>query len=342
MVWLFEQFISVGKQAIASATFWTALGSVGAVGALLFAGRQLFLTRKIEAYKLLCEDDTQFWSDSVVAERSALACVLLREPQNFALIEAHVHDVLGFFEDMGLMLRKGIAPLELVWCSSSHYILRYWPTLEWFIEEDRRRSHDPNYYKDFEYLHRRILRFETKKLGRPFVWTAALRQEFLEDEILLEIRVASEDDLEKLEEIESRSFTTDAFSFEDFEAAYQEQRTWFFVAHVLNEPVGYILGAVSTDGKDAEIESLAVEPEYRRCGIGERLLNHLLARLSREGVQTCRLAVATDAPAALTLYQRAEFTRTSTVAAYYSDGSDAYTMEKRLEYVGPDPRPNLG
>jgi ribosomal-protein-alanine N-acetyltransferase len=312
------------------ATFWTAIGAVGTIGALVFAGRQLYLTRKIEAYKLLCEDDEKFAAAVMVAERSALARTLLTDSSNFTVIDSHVHDVLGFFEEMGLMLRKGIAPRELVWCSFSHYILRYWPTLQPFIDHDRRESGDHNYYADFEYLHNRIWKYENKKLGRKFSLSNSDRRAFLEDEVHVDLRIVAERDIEKLEEIESRSFVTDAFDFDAFQKAYEEQRTWFFVASVLDEPVGYILGSVSGDGRSGEIESVAVEPEYRRCGVGRKLIIHLLARLQREGVEDCELEVKPASENAVRLYESLGFRRTATLENYYTDGSPAHQMHKRL------------
>lgn len=319
-----------------SEAFWTAVAALATLVGLGFAGRQLFLGRTIEAYRFLSEDDEFFESDTMRAARSNLARVLLQDSSNHELVGKASSRVIDVFEDLGLLLRKRVAPLDLMWNSKvGDYVLWYWPVLKSFVEEDRRLERNENYYTDFQGLYEAVVAHEQKKLHGDFSPpTKEELDEFIKDELNVEIRVVDKNDLEAVEEIESRTFTTDAYDYKAFEEAYEEQRTWFLVATILNKIVGYVLGSVTIDGSEGEIISLAVELECHRCGIEERLLSHLVARLKREGVKSVCLQVAVSNGVAREMYEEAGFHVVETVTDYYVDGSDAHLMKIGLDTSG--------
>lgn len=57
-----------------------------------------------------------------------------------------------------------------------------------------------------------------------------------------------------------------------------------------------IVGAVicGHDGRRGYLNHLAVNPEYRRQGIGRRLVEHCLAGLNAAGIQKCNIMVLKD------------------------------------------------
>lgn len=61
----------------------------------------------------------------------------------------------------------------------------------------------------------------------------------------------------------------------------------------LAEEDGVLAGAVlcSTDGRRGYLHHLAVDPQFRRRGIGRALVEHSLDCLRREGIQKCHIFV---------------------------------------------------
>lgn len=81
---------------------------------------------------------------------------------------------------------------------------------------------------------------------------------------------------------------------------------------------------------EAEILTLAVSPESRRCGSGRALVLAALESATDRGARTCFLEVSRSNTAAFQLYVSAGFHETGVRKAYYADGSDALVMEKTL------------
>jgi ribosomal-protein-alanine N-acetyltransferase len=73
---------------------------------------------------------------------------------------------------------------------------------------------------------------------------------------------------------------------------------------------------------EAHIATLAVHPEYRRQGIGERLLAVALEAAQRKGMQTATLEVRAPNISAQALYQCFGFTVVGCRPRYYQDNQD--------------------
>jgi ribosomal-protein-alanine N-acetyltransferase len=87
------------------------------------------------------------------------------------------------------------------------------------------------------------------------------------------------------------------------------------VAHVGDRPVGLVIAlAVAAD---AEIVTLGVLPEFRRHGIGGRLLAWAADRSRRSGCRRLLLEVAEDNPAARALYGKLGFSQVGRRPSYY-------------------------
>ncbi|PWR20243.1 GNAT family N-acetyltransferase [Zavarzinia aquatilis] len=80
-------------------------------------------------------------------------------------------------------------------------------------------------------------------------------------------------------------------------------------------PGGFILLRVAAD--EAEVITLAVDPGWRRRGIGGRLLAAGLGRATQAGATTAFLEVAIDNIAAIALYREAGFTEVGRRRNYY-------------------------
>lgn len=73
------------------------------------------------------------------------------------------------------------------------------------------------------------------------------------------------------------------------------------------------------------IVTLAVDPDWRRRGIGERLMRACEARFD---LPRFRLQVRKSNAPAIRLYQRLGYAIVDALPGYYGDGEDAYLMEK--------------
>ncbi len=82
-------------------------------------------------------------------------------------------------------------------------------------------------------------------------------------------------------------------------------------------PVGHIL-------------NIAVDPAFRRQGLGRRLLEYALDYCRYLGAEQVELEVRTNNAAAIQLYQKYGFVIRERVPYYYSDGEDAFVMVKKL------------
>jgi ribosomal-protein-alanine N-acetyltransferase len=133
-------------------------------------------------------------------------------------------------------------------------------------------------------------------------------------------------DLKGVLEIEAAAFRRDAFPSEVFLELHQRCPDSFLVAKRSGKIVGYIASLLEDSG--AEIVSLAVDPTYRRLGIGRSLMMHMLAKLRASGVRRVSLTVRPANRAATRLYSALGFHPVRRLSQYYADGCDAIEMQR--------------
>jgi ribosomal-protein-alanine N-acetyltransferase len=78
------------------------------------------------------------------------------------------------------------------------------------------------------------------------------------------------------------------------------------------------------------VSTIDVHPDFRRLGLGTRLMNLAEANLREMGLKKYTLQVEVDNEAAIKLYQKLGFSISRTLPGYYEDEKDAYLMEKPL------------
>jgi [ribosomal protein S18]-alanine N-acetyltransferase len=78
-----------------------------------------------------------------------------------------------------------------------------------------------------------------------------------------------------------------------------------------------------TAAGEAELLTIAVEPQRRREGIGAGLLHHVITQSKGSGAEVMFLEVAEDNTPAITLYTRAGFQLAGRRPHYYDDSIDA-------------------
>lgn len=98
-------------------------------------------------------------------------------------------------------------------------------------------------------------------------------------------------------------------------------RLWVAVAPG-KRVVGYTGVEVSTLGGEADIVNLAVDPGYRRRGVGRLLLAHAVAHCRRRGVALLWLRVRARNRGARAFYRRCGFLAAGRFRGYYDDPQD--------------------
>ncbi len=118
---------------------------------------------------------------------------------------------------------------------------------------------------------------------------------------MINIREASEKDIDAMEIIETSSFSV-PWSRQAFEESFENRYTKLFVAEDGDKVIGYsVIGLIVPD---AEILNVAVDPEYRRQGIGEMLIDSLIALGDKEDVSDFFLEVRESNEPAIELYRK--------------------------------------
>lgn len=104
---------------------------------------------------------------------------------------------------------------------------------------------------------------------------------------------------------------------------------FYLAAHAGERIVGF--GGLWAIADQAHIVTLAVQEEYRRHGLGRRLMHELLEEARRRGVTEVTLEVRERNAPAQALYQSLGFRTVARRRHYYSDnGEDALVMELRM------------
>jgi len=120
-------------------------------------------------------------------------------------------------------------------------------------------------------------------------------------------------------------------------------RLWgkaFLVAEVDGRIVGYVMTRVDRGlgyvywkpfKKLGHIVSIAVLPEFRRRGIGTKLMVEAMRRLKEVyEASEAYLEVRVSNDAAIRLYEKLGFRRMKRLRKYYLDGEDAWLMAREL------------
>lgn len=95
------------------------------------------------------------------------------------------------------------------------------------------------------------------------------------------------------------------------------------------ETVGFIVAETNRRGV-GHIISIDVLPDFRRSGLGSKLLRQAETRLQNQNCTFSVLETAVDNAAALAFYKRHQYSVTKVVPRYYSNGVDAFVLEKEL------------
>ncbi len=142
-------------------------------------------------------------------------------------------------------------------------------------------------------------------------------------------------DFERILELEGASFTSDAYSEHTFWYYHQRCPDLFLVAEYEKTILGYLICCIYLQGQKQQrrghIVSIAVDPLYRRRGIGKALVEFTFDYLEALSVAYVEIEVRVDNEAGLRFWRSFGFQQTVTIPRYYSDGCDGFKMHRYFE-----------
>ena len=139
-------------------------------------------------------------------------------------------------------------------------------------------------------------------------------------------------DIPAVHELEERLFPVDAWPRQMFvDELSQPETRRYLIAETSDGIIGYA-GLMCIE-PIADVQTIAVVPEYEGKGIGSALLRELISEGRRRGAADLLLEVRADNPRAQQLYRRFGFEQIHVRRKYYRDGVDALIMRLELASV---------
>lgn len=145
------------------------------------------------------------------------------------------------------------------------------------------------------------------------------------------LRTATLDDLTAIMQLEKRNFPTDAWSEQTMGAEISSAHNHYLVDDDGGRVVGYGGVRALPGGSDADIQTIALDAEFRGHGRGRMLLRALIGEAAARGARELFLEVRADNPVAEGLYLSEGFVELARRPRYYQpDDVDAVVMRLDL------------
>lgn len=147
----------------------------------------------------------------------------------------------------------------------------------------------------------------------------------------IKIRDIKREDMRAILDIEYRSFK-DPYPLSLLNRLHEMHPDGFLAAEFQGRVVGYVIGVVRW-GFTGHILAIAVDPPYRRQGIGTALVTNILGRLRTRGAKHVRLEVRKSNLSARQFYMKLGFVEREEIPFYYEDGETAVVMSMNFDKV---------
>jgi ribosomal-protein-alanine N-acetyltransferase len=170
---------------------------------------------------------------------------------------------------------------------------------------------------------------ETEEMNRGYVEDETALSQGVGGDDWFTIRPMVEADLPQILEIERATFAS-PWSERSFVKDLHDKRSFCIVPEVEGNVGGYAIAWFVVD--ELHIANLAVRPEYRRKGLGRKLLESLLQEARRRETRLVTLEVRMSNVPAIELYHRYGFRDVALRRRYYEpDKEDALVMVLDLQ-----------
>lgn len=143
------------------------------------------------------------------------------------------------------------------------------------------------------------------------------------------IRKMLKEDVPAIAELEKICFS-DPWSENSIASELHNPLSYWLVAEDKGCVAGYVGSQAVLDS--ADMMNIAVSPEFRRCGIGEKLINSLILHLRKENIRMLLLEVRISNEPAIALYTKLGFEQVGRRPRYYHNPrEDALILRKELQ-----------
>ncbi|HIH00524.1 TPA: GNAT family N-acetyltransferase [Thermoplasmata archaeon] len=150
----------------------------------------------------------------------------------------------------------------------------------------------------------------------------------------MRVRPATLKDLDGMMRIEELCFGDERFDRGTVRAYIGRRDAFAMIAVEGGVIAGAAMAAVSKRLDCGRIGSVAVLDSFRGKGLGRKLLEACEKEFRRRGVGRFMLEVAVDNQDAVRLYENSGYKVIGVAEGYYSNGKDAYVMEKSFGMTG--------
>lgn len=137
---------------------------------------------------------------------------------------------------------------------------------------------------------------------------------------------ASLRDLDRLYDIETECFKEEAFTKAQIAELLRDYNSIGLVARVDGQIVGFVIGMIYVDGRalQGHICTIEVLPNFRRQGIGEKLLQEIEEIFRQKMVKASALEVREDNVPAIELYRKLGYDKIGRLKNYYGSAHGLY------------------
>lgn len=148
----------------------------------------------------------------------------------------------------------------------------------------------------------------------------------------MEIKQLTYAEIHQLAELEKQCFH-DPWSVSAFEYELHNPLSLWLVAVADDLVVGYVGSQTVID--ESDMMNIAVNPSFRRQGIGEKLILKLINALSERGSHSLSLEVRASNDPAISLYKKLGFIQVGRRPGYYRNPKeDALILRKEWDRCG--------
>ncbi len=155
-----------------------------------------------------------------------------------------------------------------------------------------------------------------------------MESDILQKKKIIKLRRATINDLPAIQRIERLSFR-DPYPPYYTKALLESLADISLIAEINEKIVGYIFSRIEY-GDTGHIISIAVDPRWRRRGIGKALMLEAMKLLKNAGCESVYLEVRVSNHIAINLYRNLGFKIIKRIPRYYRDGEDAFLMQRSL------------
>ncbi len=138
-------------------------------------------------------------------------------------------------------------------------------------------------------------------------------------------------DIDELYEIEVECFGNESFSLLEYRRLLSNHNSIPIKAVLKKRIIGFVIGMYQMSNRICTIVTINVKPKYRKKGVGFELMISLERGLETLNCREVMAQTRVNNTAALNLFDKLGFSKTSRLLNYYPNGTDVFEMKKIMQ-----------